>query len=102
MGGGAGNSSTHKLDVNHGAVQYWADAINSAPDDIPKRRRLITADPHQHGAQEHHDAENRKKQQNDQIYQPIVSQASSPEEDKNRARRENVSKQDHRETSKVW
>ncbi|KAF8812363.1 hypothetical protein BYT27DRAFT_6416282 [Phlegmacium glaucopus] len=102
-GGGAGNSPHEWVD-DRGAVQYWAGGLNRGPHDIPKRygRRFITANPHQQDAQEHHDAENEKKaSQQPNNYQPIISQANPREENENSARRANVSKQDHRGTSKA-
>ena len=90
-------------------MQNW---IKNGPDYIPKRIMApeistpFNVDPHQHEAQEHRDDENdnlkkASQQQNNETYTPIVSQTNPLEEDKNHAKRENVSKHDHGERRKV-
>jgi hypothetical protein len=66
----------------------------------------VTPDLHQHDAQKQHGMENdnlkkESQQKNNERHNPIVIRANPPEEDNNRARRENISNHDHRENSKV-
>lgn len=88
-------------------MRDWRDGVSNGPDipkhnKVPRRITLPNVDLDQHDVQEHHDIVNDSQKQNNQLYQPIVFQASPPKEDENHARRENISKHDdHREANKV-